>query len=193
MHFFEDFSRTPPGQKPVAWATGVAGLVTTLDGLPGHWAVMAGDHNLLTPRELTKPLPQDFTVSYELVAARNFTSGARGLTFQLAREISGQRRLLHTTETASRVRWPGRRGRYRNELSRRLRGGTPVGAGRRVLERQDAQPDSGLCHEDGPDELQVYIDGAKIAEYEKGVLRTCGSMRCRSLGAATSARTTSST
>jgi hypothetical protein len=88
MHFFDDFSRTPPGQKPVAWATGVAGLVTTLDGLPGHWAVIAGDHNVLTPKELTTPLPQDFTVSYDLVAARNFAWGAKGLTFQLAREKS---------------------------------------------------------------------------------------------------------
>jgi hypothetical protein len=43
---------------------------------------------VLTPKELTTPLPQDFTVSYDLVAARNFAWGAKGLTFQLAREKS---------------------------------------------------------------------------------------------------------
>jgi hypothetical protein len=169
VHFFDDFSRTPPGQKPTAWATGVAGLVTTLDGLPGHWAVMAGDHNLLTPRELTKPLPQDFTVSYDLVASRNFTWGARGLTFQLAREKSAGNADSYlmlrlrpgfdgrdgeaTIETkfpagyASGTQWVKAVGFSNDKTHNRVRVS--------VTKRGQA--------------LQVYIDGAKIAEYEKGV------------------------
>ena len=33
-------------------------------------------------------MPQNFTLSYDLVAAQNFTWGAKGLTFQLAKELS---------------------------------------------------------------------------------------------------------
>jgi hypothetical protein len=169
VHFFDDFSRTPPGQKPVAWATGVAGLVTTLDGLPGHWAVMAGDHNLLTPRELTTPLPQDFTVSYELVAARNFTWGARGLTFQLTREKSAG-----SADAYIRLRlrpgFDGRDGEAAIETS------FPAGYTSGTQWVRAAGFSNDKTHNrirvsvtKTGQTLQVYIDGAKIAEYEKAV------------------------
>lgn len=83
VHFFEDFSTTPAGRAPNGWTVGrTAGIVTDLDGLPGHWVVMAGEARL-TPKQLKIPLPGDFTLSYELVAAQNFTWGAKGLTLEL--------------------------------------------------------------------------------------------------------------
>jgi hypothetical protein len=84
VHFFEDFSTTGVGQAPIGWSVGIAGLVTTLDGLPGNWAVLAGDFRELTAKGLKTPLPKDFTLSYDLVASQNFTWGARRTTFQLA-------------------------------------------------------------------------------------------------------------
>lgn len=88
VHFFEDFSTTALGKRPTAWAVGrSAGTIATLEGLPGNWAVMAGDA-MLTPKQLRTPLPRDFTLSYDLVAAQNFTWGAKGLTLRLARETS---------------------------------------------------------------------------------------------------------
>ena len=46
---------------------------------------MNGDyHNI--PQSNQKPFPQDFTLSYELVAAQNFTWGAKGLTVQLSQK-----------------------------------------------------------------------------------------------------------
>ena len=86
VHFFEDFSTTRPDQKPIGWSAGTAGLVTTLDGLPGNWAVMGGYTDVLTPNQLRKPLPPNFTLSYELIAAQLFTWGAKGLTLQIANE-----------------------------------------------------------------------------------------------------------
>ena len=168
-HFFDDFSRTPPGQKPVAWATGVAGLVTTLDGLPGHWAVIAGDHNLLTPRELTTPLPQDFTVSYDLVAARNFAWGAKGVTFQLAREKSA--------------------GNADSYIRLRLRPGFDGRDGEATVETKFPAgyqngtqwlPAVGFSNDKTHNRIQVsitkagqalrvFINGTRIADYEKGV------------------------
>lgn len=169
VHFVEDFSRTPPGQKPVGWATGVAGLVTTLDGLPGHWAVMAGDHTLLTPRELATPLPPDFTVSYDLVAARGFAWGARGLTFQLAREKSAG-----NADAFLRLRLrPGFDGRD-GEAAIETQFPTGFASGTQWV------PAVGFSN-DKPhnrirvsvtktgERLQIAIDGVRIAEYEKGV------------------------
>jgi hypothetical protein len=91
IHFFEDFSTSAVGKKPIGWssslAQGITSEITKLDGLEGNWTTMA--NYKIAPTELKKPLPQDFTLSYEVVAAQNFTWGARGLTFQLSKEDSG--------------------------------------------------------------------------------------------------------
>jgi hypothetical protein len=90
--FFEDFSQTAIGVKPSGWRTtlnnthGTTSTVGRLDGLDGNWAELRG-HSIAL-RQLAKPLPTDFTLSYELVAAENFTWGAKGLTLQLAKETS---------------------------------------------------------------------------------------------------------
>jgi hypothetical protein len=84
VHFFDDFSTTVPGKSPIGWAVGIAGLVTTLDGLPGNWGVLAGDFGELTAKGMNTPLPQNFTVSHDLVVPQNFTWGARRMTFELA-------------------------------------------------------------------------------------------------------------
>src|SRR4029077_4288584 len=62
------------------------GTVVNLDGLPGNWAVMAGDASL-APKQI-QALSRDFTLTYELVASQNFTWGAKGFTLLLANEPS---------------------------------------------------------------------------------------------------------
>jgi hypothetical protein len=89
--FFEDFSQTAIGVKPNGWQStlnkhGTTSTVGSPDGLDGNWAELRG--HSIAARQLTKPLPADFTLSYELVAAENFTWGAKGLTLQLAKETS---------------------------------------------------------------------------------------------------------
>jgi hypothetical protein len=71
------------GQKPVKWQYGVAGLATELAPLPGHWAVLGREYIVLQPLAVPTPLPADFTVTYDLVAAEKFTWGAKGMTFEL--------------------------------------------------------------------------------------------------------------
>jgi hypothetical protein len=92
VHFFEDFSATPPGKNPVGWKTSLGSdnsgaSVAKLDGLEGNWTVMTRGHTL-TPTQIKKPLPQNFTLSYDIIAAQNFTWGAKGLVFKLAKETS---------------------------------------------------------------------------------------------------------
>lgn len=57
-----------------------------LDGADGNWAELKGHY--INASKLLRPLPQDFTLSYDLVAAENFTWGAKGLTMQLSKETS---------------------------------------------------------------------------------------------------------
>ena len=86
--FFEDFSSSPVGKKPLNWHstldnTGATSVVTELKGLDGHWASMAGME--IKPTGLKTPLPRDFEMSYDVVAAQNYRWGAKGLTFKLSK------------------------------------------------------------------------------------------------------------
>jgi hypothetical protein len=48
---------------------------------------MASRH-FLSPAQIKKPLPQNFTLSFELAASQKFTWGSNGLSFQLSKETS---------------------------------------------------------------------------------------------------------
>jgi len=92
VYYFEDFSSTPAGKKPIGWRCPVAfdggwAVTATLEGMNGNWVVMNGDYSI-NPTQLKQPLPKDFTISYDLVAAQNFTWGAKGLNFQLSKELA---------------------------------------------------------------------------------------------------------
>jgi len=91
VYYFEDFSNTPAGKKPIGWRCPVAfdggsAVTAALEGMNGNWVVMNGDYSI-NPTQLKQPLPNDFTISYDLVAAQNFTWGAKGLNFQLSKQL----------------------------------------------------------------------------------------------------------
>jgi hypothetical protein len=91
VYFFEDFSRTAIGKPALDWKStltnaGALSLVVERSGLEGHWASVSGF--TVAPRQLKGPLPRDFTVSFDLVAARNYTWGARGMTFRLSKGLA---------------------------------------------------------------------------------------------------------
>ena len=172
IHFFEDFSTTGVGKKPIGWRIqyGLDGGVTEkLDGLNGNWILITG--NTLTPNQLKKPLPQNFTLSYDLVASQNFSWGAKGLTMQLSKETL-----------------PGNAESFLN-LS--LRPGFNGRDGEAVLETKFPFPPgysnatkwyvvTGFSNnkknnqitvtiKKSEEKLQVFIDGTKISEYEKAI------------------------
>lgn len=89
VHFFEDFSTTSVGKNPNGWYARANGdgnscVVATIDGAPDKWAVLAG--NNLIPNNLKKPLPQNFTLSYDVIVPENFTWGSKGLVLLLSKE-----------------------------------------------------------------------------------------------------------
>ncbi len=174
-HFFEDFSTTPNGKKPIGWHTNLASdgsfsVVTKPDGLVGNWTTMAKGYTLI-PNQLKKPLPQDFTLSYDLVAAQNFTWGAKGLILRLMKETS-----------------PGNAESF---LQLKIRPGFDGKDGEVTLETKFPNPPGymngskwlaapGFSNnkkynqitvtiKKAGETLQLYIDGSKIAEYEKAI------------------------
>lgn len=176
IHFFEDFSTTGIGKKPIGWKSklgsdGSSSLVIKLEGMESNW--VTGNYEL-SPTELKKPLPQNFTLSYELVASQNFTWGAKGLTFLLAKENS-----------------PGNAESY---LKLKLRPGFDGKDGEATIEGKFSSPPGylngtkwvaapGFSNDKKNNHitvtiikkeelLQVFIDKNKIAEYEKAIPAT---------------------
>ena len=89
IYYFEDFSTTAIGKKPIGWyakasGQGVQPTVTTVEGTANNWTLIKG--NKLIPNNLKKPLPPNFTLSYDVIVPENFTWGAKGLVFILAKE-----------------------------------------------------------------------------------------------------------
>ncbi|MFA5330543.1 MAG: hypothetical protein WC384_22315 [Prolixibacteraceae bacterium] len=172
VFFFEDFSTTGIGQKPIGWRIQYGlngGVVENPDGLTGNWVLITG--NTLIPNQLKKPLPQTFTLTYDLVAAQNFTWGAKGLIFELSKETS-----------------PGNAESY---LKLKLRPGFDGKDGEATLETRFPSPPgysnetkwlvaSGFSNnkknnritvtiKKTGETLQVFIDKNKIADYEKAI------------------------
>jgi hypothetical protein len=169
VYLFEDFSTSAVGNAPNGWTIGrTAGTVATLDGLPGNWVLMAGEAKL-APKQLKTPLPANFTLTYELVASKDFTWGAKGLTLQLANEKT--------------------QGAAESYLTLKLRPGFDGKDGEAVIETKfppgyssgtkwlvatgfsNNKPNNRITVSirKAGETLQVFIDANKIAEYEKAV------------------------
>ena len=85
IYFMDDFTGNTDGGKPAGWyfsTTGKHSLVTTLKNKPGKW-MQLGYNNPLSPTGPKKPLPENFTLEYDLATDGEFSSlsgGAASLT-----------------------------------------------------------------------------------------------------------------
>ena len=175
IHFFEDFSTTAVGKTPIGWKTnlaqdGSASVVTKPDGLEGNWAVMAKGYTIV-PNQIKKPLPQNFTLTYDMVAAQKFTWGAKGLTFKLAKETSPGNAESYL-EVKIRPGFDGRDG----EVAVDAKFPAPPGYfnGSKWLVATGFSNDKKynritVTIKKVGEMLQLFIDKNKIAEYEKAI------------------------
>jgi hypothetical protein len=175
VFFFDDFSSTAIGKMPIGWKSklnydGSPCLVTKLDGEPGNWAELKGNEAFI-PVQLKKPLPQNFTISYDVVVPQNFTWGGKALAFQLSKETT-----------------PGNAESY---LILKLRPGYDGRDGEAEIETRFTSPPGYLTGtkwmkatgfsnnkrnnritviiKKKEETLLVFIDNNKIAEYEKAI------------------------
>jgi hypothetical protein len=84
--FFEDFSTTPIGKKPVGWLAtlnerGKPALVSKAGNEKENWIELTG-HNFHTTN-FNKLLPQNFTMSFDVCVKKNFHWGTPGLELNL--------------------------------------------------------------------------------------------------------------
>jgi hypothetical protein len=174
VHFFDDFSSGVVGKKPLNWKstldhTGATSVVTELKGLDGHWASMSGFQ--LTPTGMKTPLPRDFEVSYDVVAAQNYTSGAHGMTFRLSRTRAAG---MGESFLSLRIRpgFGGKEGEVVIEaefpgVQGYLSGSKWVGAPGFSNDAVNNRVTVTLRKKG--DLLQVFIGKTKVAEYEKAI------------------------
>jgi hypothetical protein len=174
VYFFEDFSRTPIGKPPLDWKstltnTGASSLVVERSGLEGHWVSVRGF--TVTPRQLKGPLPRDFTVSFDLVAARNYSWGVRGMTFMLSKGLanSGKDSTFSVRfrpgfdgrdgETAIEGKFPGAPADFTQGKSAAAPGFSNNQQNNRIAVRILKQGEM----------VQVFIGQTKVAEYPKAI------------------------
>ncbi len=174
VFFFEDFSTTEIGKKPIGWKSnlgtyGKSSVITNLGGLGGNWAVVA-DYTL-TPSQIKKPFPQNFTLSFELVVAQNFSWGATRLHFKLAKETSpGNAESF--LDLGLRPGYDGRDGdvsletKFPSPPSYSNSANSFVAPG---FSNNKKNNHITVTIKKKEEMLQVFIDNTKIAEYEKAI------------------------
>ena len=172
LAFFEDFSASPVGKKPLNWHstldnTGATSVVTELKGLDGHWAAMAG--MVIKPTSLKTPLPRDFEMSYDVVAAQSYRWGARGLILKLSK-TAGTASFL-----AVKIR-PGFDGRPGEVEIEGQFPGAPAGymdrskwVGAPGFSNNAAINRITVTIKKKGDLLQVFVGPTMVAEYAKGI------------------------
>jgi hypothetical protein len=175
IHFFEDFSTTAVGKTPIGWKTNLAAdgsssVVTKPDGLEGNWALVAKGYTL-TPNGIKKPLPQNFTISYDVVAAQNYTWGAKAFAFKLAKETSpGNAESF--LEVRTRPGFDGRDGEFAIEAKFPSPPGYFNGDKWLVatgFSNNKKNNRISVTIKKTGETLQLFVDKNKIAEYEKAI------------------------
>ncbi|MEO5943030.1 MAG: hypothetical protein ABIP30_00695 [Ferruginibacter sp.] len=78
--FFDDFSTSNEGAAPANWffkRYGKQAVVTSIKNQPGKW-LQLGNGNPLTPSLLKKPLPENFSLEFDIITDGNFESRTGG-------------------------------------------------------------------------------------------------------------------
>ncbi len=173
IFFFEDFSTTGIGKKPTGWQTkvhdGTTGVIKNPDGLKGNWVELTGHY--INATLLKKPMPQNFTLTYELSAAQNFTWGAKGLTMKLSKETTpGNAESF--LKLKLRPGYDGRDGEVELETNFPAPPGYSNGTKWYVAKGFSNNKKNNLVTvtiKKMDETLQVFIDNTKIAEYQKAI------------------------
>ena len=80
VYFMDDFTSNDVGSKPAGWFFSTAGkhsMVTTLKNTGGKW-VQLGYYNPLSLTNIKKPLPENFTLEYDMATDGEFSSRTGG-------------------------------------------------------------------------------------------------------------------
>ncbi|MGZ5247881.1 MAG: hypothetical protein ACXWCR_12300 [Flavitalea sp.] len=173
IHFFDDFSTNMVGKKPIGWnarliLNGSTSIIAQPDGLEGNWALLHG--HLIIAAGL-KPLPQNFSLSYDLVASQNFAWGAKGLTLRLSKQSTPEK-VESFLSLKLRPGFDGRDGEA--ELETKFPFPPGYSNGTKWLKANGFSNNKKnnritVTIKKQEEVLQVYIDNHKIVEFEKAI------------------------
>jgi len=173
VHFYDDFSANVVGKVAVGWRTetvSAGGKVAAVDGADGKWLMVAGDYIKSTT---LKPLPQNFTFSYDLIALQNFTWGTHGLTVQLAKGTASNN-LEYSTALKLRPGFDGRPGEVTLESGKTHSYDHPASKYAQApgfSNNKKVNRVSVTLKKIG-EKLEVYIDDTKVIDLEKAIPAT---------------------
>ena len=168
--FFDDFSVNAINQKPAGWysplGNGIFASVQTLEGESGKWVQLKG--NYISAKTLKKPLPQNITCSFDLIAPKDFTWGGKAFEMMLAKEKSERN---YETSITLRLR-PGFNGSDgRSTLNITSPSGTLYGKEAQVSGFSNDKQNNHikLSLKRTGELLEVFVDNKKIITIEKAI------------------------
>jgi hypothetical protein len=87
VFYFEDFSSTPLGQKPIGWKSELntnakPAMVVEVKERKEKWLEIKGQY-FVYPQNIPTPLPQNFELSFDLAVPKDIPWGAKALEFYL--------------------------------------------------------------------------------------------------------------
>jgi len=168
--FFDDFSANGNNQKPAGWYTplgnGNFASVKTVEGESGKWVQLKG--NYISSKSLKKPLPRNFTCTFDIIAPKDFTWGGKAFEMMLAKEKSEQ---IYETSLTLRLR-PGFNGSDgRSTLNISTPSGTLYGKEAQVPGFSNDKNSNriNVSLKRNGEMLEVYVDNKKIINIEKAI------------------------
>ena len=168
--FFDDFSANGNNQKPAGWYTplgnGNFASVKTVEGESGKWLQLKG--NYISSKTLRKPLPQNFTCTFDIIAPKDFTWGGKAFEMMLAKEKSEQ---IYETSLTLRLR-PGFNGSDgRTTLNISSPSGTVYGKEAQVPGFSNDKKNNRIkvSLKRSGELVEVFVDTKKILNIEKAI------------------------
>ena len=168
IFFFEDFSTTATGKTPIGWnsnlTNGVKALVSETNEAEGNWVTVKG--HTISPNNLKNPLPQNFEISFDVAAPKDFTWGAKRLDMVLAKENSPASYLRFSIKPGS----GGREGetQVENNFGNGYENGTKYYNAPGFSNDKTINKAKIVIRKKG-ETLQVLVNNSKIADYPKAM------------------------
>jgi hypothetical protein len=172
VHFFDDFSGTGVGAKPSQWyakanGNGMSSKVATVGDVSGNWAVLEG--NSIRSNNLKKPVPANFTLTFDVIVHQNFTWGAKALTMTLAKE-KGEGDKESFIQLRLRPGFSGRNGEaaLETKFPAGYLSGTKWYAATGFSNDKKVNRTKVIIKKQG-ETLQLFLENNLIAAYDKGI------------------------
>ena len=168
IFFFEDFSTGVIGKSAIGWnsnlVNGVKAVLSESGETEGNWITLKG--HTISPGNLKNPLPQNFEISFDIVAPKDFIWGAKRLDMILAKENSSASSLRFSIKPGTNGQ-PGET-QVENNFGNGYATGTKWYSAPGFSNDKKINKAKVAIQKNG-EALQVFVNNEKIADYPKAM------------------------